>query len=117
MSRNPGRGEHNKPAPGLLRLLPALTKFQSSAPGILRRRPMTIGTSIVLIAVGAILKYAVTAHVSGIDLQTVGTILMLVGILGLILSLIYTFAWSGGTRRRERTDYYDGPPPPPRDRY
>jgi Domain of unknown function (DUF6458) len=82
---------------------------------------MTIGTSIVLIAVGAILKYAVTAHVSGIDLQTVGTILMLVGILGLILSLIYTFAWSDGARRRrERPDYYDGPPPPPpppRDRY
>jgi hypothetical protein len=81
---------------------------------------MTIGTSIVLIAIGAILKYAVTAHVSGIDLQTVGTILMLVGILGLILSLIYTFAWSGGARRRrERTEYYEAPPPPPppRDRY
>jgi hypothetical protein len=80
---------------------------------------MTIGTSIVLIAVGAILKYAVTAHVSGIDLQTVGTILMLVGILGLILSLIYTFAWSDAARRRraERVEYYDGPPPPPRDRY
>ena len=77
------------------------------------RPPMTIGTSIVLIAVGAILKYAVTAHVSGIDLQTVGTILMLVGILGLILSLIYTFAWSSGTRRR-RPDYYDEPP---RDRF
>jgi hypothetical protein len=79
---------------------------------------MTIGTSIVLIAIGAILKYAVTAHVSGIDLQTVGTILMLVGILGLILSLIYTFVWSGGARRRrESVEYYDGPPPPPRDRY
>jgi len=76
---------------------------------------MTIGTSIVLIAVGAILKYAVTAHVSGIDLQTVGTILMLVGILGLILSLLYTFAWSSGTRRRDRD--YEAPPPPPRDRY
>jgi hypothetical protein len=79
---------------------------------------MTIGTSIVLIAVGAILKYAVTAHVSGIDLQTVGTILMLVGILGLILSLVYTFAWSDAARRRRRpADYYDAPPPPPRDRY
>jgi hypothetical protein len=79
---------------------------------------MTIGTSIVLIAVGAILKYAVTAHVSGIDLQTVGTILMIVGILGLILSLIYTFAWSDGARRRRGgPDYYDAPPPPPRDRY
>jgi uncharacterized protein DUF6458 len=76
---------------------------------------MTIGTSIVLIAVGAILKYAVTAHVSGIDLQTVGTILMLVGILGLILSLVYTFAWSDAARRRRGADYYDAPPPPPRD--
>ena len=80
---------------------------------------MTIGTSIVLIAAGAILKYAVTAHVSGIDIQTVGTILMIVGILGLILSLLYTFMWSSGARARrtERVDYYDGPPPPPRDRY
>ena len=76
---------------------------------------MTIGTSIVLIAAGAILKYAITAHVSGVDIQTVGTILMIVGILGLILSLIYTFAWS--ERARSRRDYYDGPPPPPRDRY
>jgi len=72
-------------------------------------RGMTIGTSIVLIAVGAILKYAVTAHLSGIDLQTVGTILIIVGILGLIISLLYTFAWSG---RRNRTDYYDDQPPP-----
>jgi Domain of unknown function (DUF6458) len=71
---------------------------------------MTIGTSIVLIAVGAVLKYAVTAHVSGIDIQTVGTILLLVGILGLILSLIYTFAWSPAARSRRDVDYRDGPP-------
>ena len=69
---------------------------------------MTIGTSIVLIAIGAILKYAVTAHLKDIDLQTVGTILMIVGILGLVISLLYTFAWSG----RRRGDYYDEPPPP-----
>jgi hypothetical protein len=61
---------------------------------------MTIGTSILLIAVGAILKYAVTADVSGIDLQTVGVILMLVGILGLILSLLYTFVFSDKARAR-----------------
>jgi hypothetical protein len=78
---------------------------------------MTIGTSIVLIAVGAVLKYAVTAHVSGIDIQTVGTILLLVGILGLILSLIYTFAWSPAARRRRDPGYYDGPPDPPTRRY
>jgi hypothetical protein len=79
--------------------------------------PVTIGTSIVLIAVGAVLKYAVTAHVSGIDIQTVGTILLLVGILGLILSLIYTFAWSPAARRRRHPDYYDADPPPPTRRY
>ena len=63
---------------------------------------MTIGTSIVMIAIGAILKYAVTGEVDWIDIQTVGTILMIVGILGLILSLIYTFAWSDAARRRPR---------------
>jgi hypothetical protein len=68
---------------------------------------MTIGTSILLIAVGAILKYAVTAHVSGIDLQTVGVILMLVGILGLILSLLYTFVWSDRARARGAGGYDD----------
>jgi membrane protein implicated in regulation of membrane protease activity len=80
---------------------------------------MTIGTSILLIAVGAILKYAVTAHVSGVDIQTVGVILMLVGILGLILSILYTFVWSDAARRRKTTDGYDDQTRniPPRDRY
>ena len=78
---------------------------------------MTIGTSIVLIALGAVLRYAVTADVSGIDIQTVGTILLLVGILGLILSLIYTFAWSPAARRRREVEYYDDRPPPPTRRY
>ena len=41
---------------------------------------MTIGTSLFLIAVGAILKYAVTAHVEGVNLHTVGLILMIVGL-------------------------------------
>lgn len=48
----------------------------------------------MLIAVGAILRYAVTADVSGISLTTVGLILMIVGILGLVLSLLYMLAWS-----------------------
>ncbi len=80
---------------------------------------MTIGTSLLLIAVGAILKYAVTADVSGIDIQTVGVILMLVGILGLILSLLYTFVWSDAAQRRRTTGQYDDRTQnlPPRDRY
>jgi hypothetical protein len=57
---------------------------------------MEYGTSIFLIAVGAILKFAVTATVSGISLQTVGVILMLVGLLGLILS----FFWLASARSR-----------------
>jgi hypothetical protein len=48
---------------------------------------MTIGASLFLIAVGAILKYAVTADLAGIDLQTTGLILMLVGVLGMVLGL------------------------------
>ena len=59
---------------------------------------MTIGTSIFLIAVGAILRYAVTATVSGIDITTVGLILMIAGAAGLVLSLLYALVW--GPRRR-----------------
>ena len=55
---------------------------------------MPLGTSIFLIAVGAILRYAVTATVSGIDITTVGLILMIVGIVGLLLSIVYMLAWS-----------------------
>jgi hypothetical protein len=50
---------------------------------------MGIGTSIFLIALGAILKFAVTTSVSGIELATVGVILMVVGIAGLVISLIW----------------------------
>jgi membrane protein implicated in regulation of membrane protease activity len=59
---------------------------------------MTSGGSILLIAVGAILRYAVTASVSGISIQTIGLILMIAGIAALVLSLLYTLAW--GPRRR-----------------
>lgn len=70
---------------------------------------MTIGSSILLIAVGAILRYAVTATVSGVSIQTVGLILMLAGILGLVLSLFYLLAWRSrraeGQRVSERSNY------------
>jgi beta-lactamase regulating signal transducer with metallopeptidase domain len=59
---------------------------------------MTTGTSLFFIAVGAILRYAVTATVSGISLTTVGLILMIIGVVGLVLSLFYMLAW--GPRRR-----------------
>jgi hypothetical protein len=56
-----------------------------------------IGTSIFLIAVGAILYFAVNADVSGLEISTVGLILMIVGVLGLLISLFYTTL---ATRRR-----------------
>jgi len=58
---------------------------------------MGLGTSIFLIAVGAILKFAVTATVSGLELATVGTILIVVGIVGLVLSLIFMMQAGRGT--------------------
>jgi Domain of unknown function (DUF6458) len=48
---------------------------------------VTIGASLLMIAAGAILKYAVDVHVEGVDLQTVGLILMIVGGLGLVLGV------------------------------
>jgi hypothetical protein len=59
---------------------------------------MTFGSSLLLIAVGAILRYAVTATVSGVNLQVVGLVLMIVGVVGLVLSLLWVGVWS---RRRE----------------
>jgi hypothetical protein len=50
---------------------------------------MTIGTSVFLIAVGAIIRYAVTFHVSGVSRPAIGLILILAGVVGVVLSLIY----------------------------
>jgi hypothetical protein len=76
---------------------------------------MGIGVSIFLIAVGAILAFAVTAEVSGLDISTVGWILMIVGGLGLVLSIVFWSTWGGvGGYRREtyvRDDPYDRRPP------
>jgi hypothetical protein len=69
---------------------------------------MGLGVSIFLIAVGAILTWAVNASVSGVELQTIGWILMIVGIVGLLLSLVFWSSWGGpgGVRRR----YEEAPP-------
>ena len=72
---------------------------------------MGLGVSIFLIALGAILTWAVNATVSGLELNTIGVILMVVGIIGLVLSMIFWSSWGGvgGTRRRA-TYVEDGPP-------
>ena len=56
---------------------------------------MGISLSIFLIAVGAILAWAVNAEVSGIDVQVAGVILVIVGAVGLIASLIFWSSWGG----------------------
>ncbi|MPY94889.1 MAG: hypothetical protein GEV08_18060 [Acidimicrobiia bacterium] len=61
---------------------------------------MGITTSLFLLAAGAILAFAVTAEVSGLDLQTVGWILMAVGGLGVLLSLVFWGSWGGFGRSR-----------------
>jgi hypothetical protein len=72
---------------------------------------MGIGVSLILIAVGAILTWAVNATVSGIDINTIGVILMVVGVVGLILSLMFWSSWGGVGGSRRRTTYVeDGPP-------
>ena len=50
---------------------------------------MGLGTSLFLIAIGAILKFAVNASVSGLEIATIGVILMIVGAIGLIISLLF----------------------------
>jgi hypothetical protein len=73
-----------------------------------------LGTSIFLIAVGAVLRYAVTASASGINIHTVGLILIIVGIVGLVLSVFWVLAWSprrrGANERIVERDPYREPP-------
>jgi hypothetical protein len=66
-----------------------------------------IGTSIFLIAAGAILRYAVTADVEGINLDTAGLILMIVGVIGLLFSLLWMTIWAD--RRRNGAVVSDRP--------
>jgi hypothetical protein len=66
---------------------------------------MGVGVSLILIAGGAILAWAVDVSTSGFNLNTVGYILLIVGIIGLLLSLIFWSSWAGpgyftGSRRR-----------------
>jgi hypothetical protein len=75
---------------------------------------MGIGVSLLLVAVGAILVWAVNATVSGLELHTIGWILLIVGAVGALLSLIFWSSWGGwgapadgprGRRTVVRDDY------------
>lgn len=60
--------------------------------------------SIFLIALGAILRYAINVTVEGIEIDTVGLILLIVGIIGLVISLAVQFL-GNGDRPRSADDY------------
>jgi hypothetical protein len=76
---------------------------------------MGISVSLLLIAAGAILKWAVTATTSGINLGTVGIVLMIVGAAGLVLSLAFWSSWGGfGSRSGATTTVVRDEPTAPR---
>lgn len=66
---------------------------------------MALGLSLFLIAVGAILAFAVTFEAAGIDITAVGWILMIVGSLGVVLSMLF---WASFAPFGRRTDHIDG---------
>jgi hypothetical protein len=73
---------------------------------------MTIGAALVLIAVGAILRFGIsTVSTHGIAIHTIGDILILVGILGVLLWLVIWAPWSRGRRASYRTRTYREVPP------
>lgn len=72
---------------------------------------MGIVPSLILIAAGAILTWAVTATANGINIHTVGIILMVVGAAGLVLSLVFWSSWVGPGYWRQRSVAVDGARP------
>ncbi len=74
---------------------------------------MGLPVSLFLIAVGAILAFAVTDNSSAVDIPAVGWILMVTGFVGLLLSLVMWDTWAGGGYWRRHPGPPPGPPPPP----
>ncbi len=76
---------------------------------------MGLGVGLLLSAVGAVLAFAVNATVSGLNIHTIGWILLIVGIVGILLSLVFWSSWAGPGyySRRRRTAYVDEGPAGP----
>ncbi len=75
---------------------------------------MGLGTSILLVAIGAIMKFALNVESSTVEIDTVGTILMVVGAVGAVLSMAFWSSWGGAgmSRNSRRTTVYDEPAAP-----
>jgi hypothetical protein len=73
---------------------------------------MGIGVGLILAAAGAILAFAVSDTVSGVNLHAIGWILLAVGLFGIVLSLVFWSSWAGPgywSSRRRTTVVDDGP--------
>ena len=73
---------------------------------------MGVATSIVLFAIGAIMRFATTVHSSDFNIQTIGVIMMIVGVVGFIVSLLFWASWGGFggfTRSHARRTVYRQP--------
>ena len=76
---------------------------------------MGFGVSIFLVAAGAILAFAVNTDLQGVNIHTIGWILLIVGLVGFVLSMIFWSTWAGPGYFTRRTTYVDdrpGAPPP-----
>jgi Domain of unknown function (DUF6458) len=74
---------------------------------------MTVGGSIFLVAVGAILYFATNLHVAHVSIDTVGLILMLAGLAGLVLGFVQQGIWSRRARREVTVEDRVDPRQPP----
>jgi hypothetical protein len=72
-----------------------------------------LGVGLILVAVGAILAFAVHHHTSGFDINTIGYILLAVGAFGILISMIFWSSWAGAGHWTQRRGRYveEGPPP------
>lgn len=72
---------------------------------------MTLGVSLLLVAAGAILIWGVTGEAAGLDVDAIGVILIVVGIVGFILSLVFWDRWGAGMPgAARRVRYVEGAP-------
>ena len=72
---------------------------------------MGIGVSLFLIAAGAILIWGVTGEAAGVDIDAIGVILLIVGAIGILLSMLFWSSWGGFGGRRRETYVEERPPP------
>jgi hypothetical protein len=78
---------------------------------------MGIGVALFLIAVGAILRFAVDVTTNGLDIHMIGNILMIVGVIGALMSMVFWSSWGGWGDRGGRDVVVEGDSPRRRTTY